>query len=112
MRFAPRLYELANAFRKTELNSDDFSDGTIMLDDWRDEEPRRTVAKGGPYVCGHLRRQDFLRGRSNDVPSLKFAAKQLKKQLKRYELETVFIASDGSDEGRILALISTGYSFN
>lgn len=52
------------------------------------------MAVGGGYVCAHLRRADFLRGREKTTPSLRSAATQISTQLKRFNLTTVFIASD------------------
>lgn len=105
MRFAPRLYSLASEFRKAHLSSSDVLDGTELPQDWR-EESKESVAVGGSYICGHLRRQDFLYGRPDDVPSLRHAAKQLKKIAKATNLTTVFIATDGTDRGNcILVLI-------
>lgn len=62
MRFSNRLYALANEFRQDHFHSNDEEDATVLPDDWRDEDPAR-IAKGGNYICGHLRRQDFLFGR-------------------------------------------------
>lgn len=99
MRFSSRLYSLANEFRQVYLLSGDDADLTHMTDDWRDEGPREIPAKGGNYICGHLRRQDFLWGRPEDVPSLKVAAQQLKKIAKSLGIGNIFIASDGTKQG-------------
>ena len=99
MRYSFRLYALASQFRLEFLQSDDATDHTSLPSDWRDEVPG-VVAKGGDYVCGHLRRQDFLYGRSNDIPSLKLAAKKLKKTASLLNLRNIFIASDGTKEGQ------------
>ena len=168
MRFSDRLYALANEFREDHLQSNDEVDSTVLPADWRDEEPSK-LAKGGDYLCGHLRRQDFLIGRlvlvfnlflchhlpffltrrrrycrkirlqptrthllsiriahriygspigeaslryfrlrccgvvlmarSDEVPSLRLAAKQLLQVAKAINVSTVFIASDGTDQG-------------
>jgi peptide-O-fucosyltransferase len=42
----------------------------------------------------HLRRRDFLRSRSDHTPSIKHAAKQIKKQMERLGLKKVFLATD------------------
>lgn len=110
MRFSSRLYSLANDFRRVHLLSGDDGDLTHMTDDWRDEGPREMPAKGGNYICGHLRRQDFLWGRPEDVPSLKVAAKQLKKIAKSLGISNIFIASDGTYQG--IQLIHSFYILN
>jgi len=97
MRFSDRLYALANKFRQDHFQSSDEEDGPVLPDDWRDEEPVR-IAKGGDYLCGHLRRQDFLVGRSHEVPSLKSAAEQLLLLAKSMNVSKVFIASDGTNQ--------------
>ncbi len=56
-------------------------------------------ALGGPYIATHLRRQDFLYGHRDDVPSIKGAAKQLKQLLKTAKLSRVFVATDAPEEG-------------
>ena len=99
MRFSDRLFSVANEFRRDFLSSDDETDGTILPSDWRDETIGDGIPKGGEYICGHLRRQDFLYGRSNDVPSLKNAAQILEKTAQQLGVQTVFVASDGSKQG-------------
>ena len=101
MRFASRLYSLANDFRKGHFSSDDEQDFTVLPDDWRSESAEKSPAKGGNYLCGHLRRQDFVRGRPKDVPSMKIAAKQIRKSAKLLNLTHIFIASDGTDQGLV-----------
>ena len=44
------------------------------------------------------RRQDYVRARPQEVPSLKSAAIQTKKLLKRLNLTRVFVSSDAPDE--------------
>ncbi len=103
MRYSFKLYALASQFRLEFLQSDDETDRTSLPSDWRDEVPG-VVAKGGDYVCGHLRRQDFLYGRSNDVPSLKLAAKKLAKTATLLNLRNIFVASDGTKKGQYQVL--------
>jgi peptide-O-fucosyltransferase len=55
-------------------------------------------AIGGPYLGVHLRRGDFVRVRSNQIPTLKYAAKQIRALLRELKLNTTFIATDASDE--------------
>ena len=38
MRYNKELYEIANEFRKIELNSDDVSDKTERSSDWKNEK--------------------------------------------------------------------------
>lgn len=51
-------------------------------------------AKGGNYLCAHLRRADFLHGREETTPSLRSAAAQIMHKLKELDLKTVFVSSD------------------
>lgn len=100
MRFAPHLYSLANEFRRASLQSDDETDDTVLPLDWRDETLKSgETIKGGNYVCGHLRRQDFLYGRAKDIPSLKTAAKKLERIARSLNIRNIFIASDGTKKG-------------
>jgi len=97
MRFASHLYELADAaFQALKLNPD----VNILPDDWRDERKTTLSSKGGDYICGHLRRQDFLFGRPTEIPSLLSAAKQLKALAASLNTSSIFIASDGTDQGK------------
>lgn len=47
----------------------------------------------------HLRRGDFLKSRSDTVPTMKNAANQVIKELKKLELKIVFVATDAEDSG-------------
>ncbi|XP_046399109.1 GDP-fucose protein O-fucosyltransferase 2 [Ischnura elegans] len=109
MRFASPLIQEGTKFRQQFLNSSDELDDTVSPEDWRDEKPSLghkdgikgkeiIFSKGGPYLCLHLRRQDFLWGRSSEVPSLKWAALQVLKHLERLKLSTVFLATDAPDK--------------
>ena len=98
MRYSSRLYSLANQFRQDFLQSNDSTDGTSLPDDWRDETASRE-AKGGNYVCGHLRRQDFLYGRASDIPSLQLAVEKLEKVALQHNVRQIFVASDASKQG-------------
>ncbi|KAL1512523.1 hypothetical protein ABEB36_002104 [Hypothenemus hampei] len=93
MRFNVKLRQIAKEFRREFLNSTDSNDNTHLPIDWRDEKPKRS-AKGGPYLAIHLRRQDFLRGRPDQVPDLKSVADQISKKLVELNLTKVFIATD------------------
>lgn len=93
MRFAPVLVKLASNFRSEYLNSTDEADGTVRPDDWT-QETARTGILGGPYLCVHMRRKDFLWGRPKQIPSIEVAAHQIRKHLENLKLLTVFIATD------------------
>lgn len=93
MRFALPLVEIATEFRRDFLGSDDDTDGTVRPEDWQMEKAL-SEAHGGPYLCVHLRRKDFVWARSKDVPSIKGASQQILELLKNLELDTVFIATD------------------
>lgn len=51
-------------------------------------------AKGGNYICAHLRRADFVHGREETTPTLRSAATQILVKLKELHLKNVFVASD------------------
>lgn len=52
------------------------------------------MARGGNYLCAHLRRADFVNGREETTPTLRSAATQIFHKLKALQLRTVFISSD------------------
>ncbi|XP_067003331.1 GDP-fucose protein O-fucosyltransferase 2 [Anabrus simplex] len=97
MRFAKHLVEVATDFRRNRLNSSDEADGVVRPTDWTKEKPRSGTL-GGPYMCVHLRRKDFLWGRSKEVPSLESAAEQLRDMLLELYLDTLFVATDAPVE--------------
>ncbi|XP_055327837.1 GDP-fucose protein O-fucosyltransferase 2-like isoform X2 [Paramacrobiotus metropolitanus] len=92
MRFSKRLINLGNEFRENNLNSSDERDITITPDSW--EIQKSPVAFGGPFVCAHLRRQDYLRAHADEVPSVREAALQLRKILRMQNISVVFLATD------------------
>lgn len=96
MRYNSELYEIANNFRQRELNSNDVDDFTERPDNWQEEKDRRN-AVGGPYLAVHLRRQDFLQGRAETIPTIKSAASQLKEKMKELQIKTLFVATDADD---------------
>lgn len=51
-------------------------------------------AKGGNYLCAHLRRADFLHGREETTPTLRSAAKQISIKMTDLNLKKIFISSD------------------
>lgn len=52
------------------------------------------TARGGNYLCVHLRRADFLHGREETTPTLRSAATQILQKLKALQLRAVFVSSD------------------
>jgi len=96
MRFSNELVERANKYRKDVLESDDIKDNTEVAEDWRMQWNVERKERGGAYGCVHLRRGDFARSRRNQVPSIKWAGKQLSKRMKDLNLELVFVSSDAS----------------
>ncbi|XP_073828222.1 O-fucosyltransferase 2 [Musca autumnalis] len=97
MRFAKNLVEIANNFRRTNFDSNDELDLVQRPAMWEYESPKhKGQALGGPYLCVHLRRGDFLYGRETTTPSLKSSALQVKYHLLNYNLSTVFLATDAT----------------
>ncbi|CAL1548035.1 unnamed protein product [Lymnaea stagnalis] len=94
MRFSKQLRDVADAYRKLHLNSTDEEDKTVLDDDWINMKRNHGDARGGAYLAVHLRRADFAKVREKDVPSLKYAAKQIKKLSKQQELKHIFVATD------------------
>ncbi|CAD5120595.1 DgyrCDS9157 [Dimorphilus gyrociliatus] len=97
MRFSKELVNTANSFRKEKLQSTDDSDKTIQDPDWTKQVKKPGEAIGGPYVAVHLRRRDFLYGHKDDVPSIQWAAHQLRKILVDKDLMKLFVATDAPD---------------
>ncbi|VEN54367.1 unnamed protein product [Callosobruchus maculatus] len=95
LRYSKELVDIAADFRREHLDSTDEKDKTLLPKNWEDEKPNRKP-RGGPYVAIHLRRRDFLRSRSKEIPSLENVAEQVSKTLQRLKLQTVFVATDGS----------------
>ena len=98
MVFSDLLKNAANKFREEVLDSTDEKDGTVMPSDWRDHTCEGKDPIGGPYIAAHLRRKDFLQVRKDAVPSLETAAAKLKELMKKYDVNKVFIASDGTKD--------------
>ncbi len=94
MVFTKALRDIGDRFRTEELDSTDEKDNTVFDDDWTRMTRNHGEAVGGPYVAVHLRRRDFLYGHSERVPSLLGAANQTRDILKKYDLKTVFVATD------------------
>jgi hypothetical protein len=65
----------------------------------------RSGVSGGPYMCVHLRRKDFLWGRPKQVPSIAGAARQIRAHLEQLELTTVFVATDSPLKGNFIIAV-------
>ena len=103
--FAKHLRLEADRFRAEVLNSTDESDRTPYNDEnWWKQIPVDGSALGGSYLAVHLRRGDFLYGHSEEVPSIKAARKQIKMLIKKHDIKAVFLATDGTDEGKRLCI--------
>lgn len=98
MVFAKSLQQVASHFRKTNLNSMDAKDKTVMPTDWTKHSCDKHSALGGPYIAAHIRRKDFLYARKEYVPSLEKVAETLKAKMREYGVPKVFIASDGTEK--------------
>ena len=81
MRFASHLVNIANEFRRKNLDSDDIKDDTTLAEKWENFQPERSETRGGPYICVHLRRKDYVVARKGQIPSLKGAAEQIKRKM-------------------------------
>ncbi|XP_016980184.1 GDP-fucose protein O-fucosyltransferase 2 [Drosophila rhopaloa] len=95
MRFARPLDQVAAAFRQQVLATTDATAGVQRPPMWELERAKRD-ARGGDYMCAHLRRGDFVRSREATTPSLKAAAQQVKQLLRAFNMTTVFLASDAT----------------
>ncbi|XP_053678480.1 GDP-fucose protein O-fucosyltransferase 2 [Anopheles nili] len=95
MRFAHDLVDVASRFRLEFLNSSDKQDRTVRPPSWMDERKQRE-ARGGDYLCAHIRRADFLYGRDKTTPTIQSAALQIRSKLLELGMKTVFVTSDCS----------------
>ncbi|KAH8419889.1 hypothetical protein KR009_003496 [Drosophila setifemur] len=95
MRFSRSLSQVASDFRQQALGTTDSSAGVQRPAMWELERPKRN-ARGGDFLCAHLRRGDFVRSRESTTPTLKAAAQQAKQLLRAFNLSTVFVASDAT----------------
>lgn len=93
MVFSKELRDIADKFRKDNLDSNDKDDQT-ELQVWTQMKRNHGDAKGGPYLAIHLRRKDYLYSHSKEVPSLENAAKVAKLYLKKYKLKKLYLATD------------------
>nr|8AY1_A Chain A, GDP-fucose protein O-fucosyltransferase 2,Spondin-1 [Caenorhabditis elegans]8AY1_B Chain B, GDP-fucose protein O-fucosyltransferase 2,Spondin-1 [Caenorhabditis elegans] len=97
MRYSNDLVDVADAFRKKYLDSDDKRDKTKLVDDWTKEKPRRT-AIGGPYLGIHWRRRDFLYAKKAQLPTIPGTAKILQDLCKKLDLQKIYLATDAPDQ--------------
>ncbi|KRY18979.1 GDP-fucose protein O-fucosyltransferase 2 [Trichinella patagoniensis] len=97
MRYSAAIRKAADDFRREELNSDDVTDKTEILDDWTLMKVKPGQAVGGPYLAVHLRRTDFVTSRSKQIPTVKGAAEQISKLLKMLKLEVVYVSTDAPE---------------
>ncbi|KAH8289606.1 hypothetical protein KR054_008018 [Drosophila jambulina] len=95
MRFARQLSQVAEEFRQQALSTTELAAGVQRPAMWELERPKRN-ARGGDYLCAHLRRGDFVRSREATTPSLKSAAQQMKQLMRGLNVSTVFVASDAT----------------
>lgn len=105
MRYNSELYRTARIYRRNFLNSTDEEDGIERSEDWSDENGEKRTVNGGPYLSVHIRRRDFLMGRSGSVPTIKSAASQIKNELNASGLNVVFVATDAEEHGKRLVYI-------
>nr|XP_011415600.2 GDP-fucose protein O-fucosyltransferase 2 [Crassostrea gigas] len=97
MMYAKPLRDAGDRFRREHLGSDDVTDNTVLRD-WTTVKSQPRQAVGGAYIAVHLRRGDHLHVRGRELPSIKEAAKHVKKLLKKLALDKVFVATDGTEE--------------
>jgi peptide-O-fucosyltransferase len=95
------LRKIGDKFRQEMLNSDDEKDSTVLKKDWHKNKKKEGSAVGGPYLAVHLRRADFLYARKNFVPTLDGTVKQIKTIMEKQKLDTVFLATDAPESGKI-----------
>lgn len=98
MRFSGKLVQKAEELRDVLLNSNNKSDRTKMEKDWRKNKRQHSSAVGGPYLAVHLRRGDFLYSRKSTIVNLYQVARQIKNELYRLNLTTIYLATDSSME--------------
>ena len=56
---------------------------------------------GGPYLCVHWRRKDFVKSYSKQIPSINGTAMEIVRLLTMLNLSTVFLATDAPDHGTV-----------
>ena len=91
MVYAEPLRIAGNEFMKNSL---DYDPGSGM----GRSQPKKN---GGNFLSVHLRRADYAKSKSQLVPSLEGAAKQIKILKKEWKLKVVFIATDAPQSGKL-----------
>uniref|UniRef100_A0A1I7XVM8 GDP-fucose protein O-fucosyltransferase 2 n=1 Tax=Steinernema glaseri TaxID=37863 RepID=A0A1I7XVM8_9BILA len=71
MKYSKEILELSADFQKAELKD--------------------------PFMCVHLRRRDFVRSHSKDIPSIEGAAKQILKISKDRNLKVLYLSTDAEN---------------
>ncbi|XP_011149971.1 GDP-fucose protein O-fucosyltransferase 2 isoform X2 [Harpegnathos saltator] len=97
MRYNSELYNIANEYRRTFLNSTNENDNIKRPIDWTKEKSQQRV-KGGPYLAVHLRRRDFIVGHKDSIPTIENAASQLTEKMDKLGLHVLFVATDAAPE--------------
>ena len=93
MRFSSHLVKIANEFRMKHLHSDDEKDDTNRPEKWEDFQPVRSDGRGGPYMCVHLRRKDYVYSRAEQIPSIPGAAEQITRKLENLQSKGAYTYS-------------------
>jgi len=102
MIFSDMLITEAEDFRRDKLDSTDKHDDTEVDPDWWKHRAERKN-RGGNFGCVHMRRGDFARSRGDQVPGIKWVAKQLDQKLADRKLNTLFLSTDADyDEVKVL----------
>ena len=47
------------------------------IDKWEEFMPKRLKGRGGPFMCAHLRRKDFIKLHGQIIPTIAEASKQI-----------------------------------
>ncbi|KAF2365376.1 GDP-fucose protein O-fucosyltransferase [Trinorchestia longiramus] len=98
MRFAAHLVEAAQQYRHAVLNSTDDADGVTVFPDWTLQKRAPRAPTGGPYLGVHWRRQDYLRARPGQVPTVQHTARQLRRLLRTLAISHLYLATDATEE--------------
>lgn len=110
MKFSDELIRIAAEFRNAYLSDDSVSNfsilvGAMILYCCVMCRYLYLQERQDSYLCIHLRRRDYAESRPKDVPSVKWAAHQIKLKLVELNLKTVFVATDATNEGKKLLRI-------
>ena len=97
MRFNKDLVKISDEFRHKNLDSSDEKDSTFQKEKWENQRAERGSAKGGPFICAHVRRKDYTFSRKDQIPDLKSAAQQLAKKAQEQKVTKIFISSDAPE---------------